>query len=491
MFVAIYLRLSKDEQQLGVEEVLSNHRLALTRIADSNGWKYDIYEEVSSGVNTEREEINLLLQRIDDYSAVLCMDVDRLSRDNSFAEQIKKQLILHGVKLITPQGEYDFDNENSDMLYSFQSMFANFEYKQIRKRLSRGKFMEASKGLWVMNNVPLGFKKNQETKKLEVNEEEAHIIRYIFDKTLEGFSINRISRDVYDFGWRSRRGKILSTSHLSNIRQNPTYYGVVRYERKNEIGKVLESCFIENAHEALIPKQRWLEAQKIIKNNSNKKFTTRGKISRALQGLIYCGCCGHKRYICRDATGKDYIKACGFKVQIRCNDAGYRYLPIEEAVFKWVKEYIPELKEELSGLKNQDTGKVEKVLFNQLKDVEVQLAKRATKRKNFTNMRAEGEITKAEFEEVRGELEEEVTQLNQQKELLELKLENVTNNDEQIMTIEKRIETLENLEKLSPEEVNAFLRQFIKKVVFSRNIEGNPNTTGREEIAPTVEIIPL
>ncbi|MEH7464539.1 recombinase family protein [Bacillus thuringiensis] len=491
MFVAIYLRLSKDEQQLGVEEVLSNHRLALTRIAESNNWRYDIYEEVSSGVNNEREQMNLLLQRIDDYSAVLCMDIDRLSRDSSFAEHIKKQLILNGVKLITPAGEYDFDNENSDMLYSFQSMFANFEYKQIRKRLSRGKFMEASKGFWVMNNVPLGYKKNPETKRLEVNEEEAHIIRYIFDKTIEGYSMNRISRDIYDFGWRSRRGKILSTSHLAAVRRNPTYYGVVRYERKNEIGKVLESCFVENAHEPLIPKQKWLEAQALIQNNSNSQFTTRGKINRALQGMIYCGCCGLKRYVCRDTTGADYIKACGAKVEVRCNDAGYKYLPVEEAVFQSVKQWLPDLKDELFNVRNLDTEKVEKELLIHIKEVDAQLTKRATKRKNFTNMRAEGEITKAEFEEVRRELEEEVTQLNQQKELLELKLENITNNGEQIEILKKKIKILENLENLSPEEVNAFLRQFIKKIIFSRNIQGSPNTTGREGIEPTIKIIPL
>lgn len=47
--VAIYLRKSRDENG-DIDDVLWKHRTRLVEYAESNGWRYDIYEEkVMSG----------------------------------------------------------------------------------------------------------------------------------------------------------------------------------------------------------------------------------------------------------------------------------------------------------------------------------------------------------------------------------------------------------------------------------------------------------
>ena len=55
---AIYLRLSRNEEQLNINEVLANHRQALIKLAEQHKLKFDMYQEISSGISTERLQLN-------------------------------------------------------------------------------------------------------------------------------------------------------------------------------------------------------------------------------------------------------------------------------------------------------------------------------------------------------------------------------------------------------------------------------------------------
>ncbi|PDX99377.1 resolvase [Bacillus pseudomycoides] len=484
---AIYLRLSRNEEQLNIDEILLNHRNALTKLSKQHKLTYDIYQEISSGVNTERPQLNLLLSRLDDYDALLVMDIDRISRDNAHAEEIKKMLIVHDIKILTPQGAIDLSQESNEMLFSFQAMMANFEYKQIRKRLGRGRLAAAEQGKWTMSNrVPLGYKKNEE-KRLEVVEDEAKIIRFIFQKTLERVSANEIAKQLDILGWRSRQGKVLTSAHISNMRKNVVYYGVVKACRKVN-GRVVDDVFVENAHEPIVSKQMFLEVQKILEENANGNFFNKLKATRKLQNLIYCNCCKRKRYIQCDGNGVDYIKSCIYKVDNnKCRDRGYKYEPIEQFVLQKVKEKKPAFEQELQMLKSLDTTEVEKKLSMQRESLEKQINRFNKRQRNLKEMRMDGEITKAEFYEMRDENEEQIKQVKQQMELIDIKLENLSNTDEEQARLQDAIKKLDKLEELKAESCNTFLKKFIKKIWFSSNTEANHDTTRPREDA-TVEI---
>ncbi|YAR63665.1 recombinase family protein [Bacillus cytotoxicus] len=195
------------------------------------------------------------------------------------------------------------------------------------------------------NRVPLGYKKNEE-KRLEVVEEEAKIIRFIFQKTLERVSANEIAKQLDILGWRSRQGKVLTSAHISNMRRNVVYYGVVKACRKVN-GRVVDKVFVENAHEPIVSKQIFLRFKKILEENSTGNFFNKRKVTRKLQNLIYCNCCGRKRYIQFDGNGVDYIKSCIYKVDNnKCRDRGYKYEPIEQFVLQKVKEKKPDFEQD-------------------------------------------------------------------------------------------------------------------------------------------------
>jgi site-specific DNA recombinase len=484
---AIYLRLSRNEEQLDIGEILTNHRNALTKLANQHKLSYDIYQEISSGVNTDRPQLNLLLKNLDEYDYLLVMDIDRISRDNAYAEQIKTLLIANDIKILTPQGAIDLTQESNEMLFSFQAMMANFEYKQIRKRLGRGRLAAAEQGRWTMSNkVPLGYAKD-ESQKLVIVDEEAKIIRYIFQKTLERESANEIAKQLDTLGWRSRSGKVLTTSHISSARRNVVYYGVVQACRRVN-GRVVDKVFVENAHEPIISKQQWLEVQRILEENTTGNFFNKRKATRRLQNLIYCNCCGRKRYIQTDGNDTDFIKSCAYKISNNpCKDRGHKYLPVEDYVMKKVKEKEEDFKKALEKLKTLDTTDEENKLTNQKDSLKKQLERLEKRQRNLKIMRMDGEISKSEFLEMNEENDTQIKKVKQQFELIQIQFDNLKNTGEEQHRLEQNIQTLRNIDTLDPEDCNTFLKTFIKKIWFATNTKANHNTKN-EASEITIEI---
>ncbi|KKK37215.1 resolvase [Mesobacillus campisalis] len=483
---AIYLRLSRNEEQLNIDEILGNHRSALIKLATQNKLTYDVYQEISSGVNNVRPQLNLLLNKLVEYDYLLVMDIDRISRDNAYAEQIKTMLIAHDIKILTPQGAIDLTQESNEMLFSFQAMMANFEYKQIRKRLGRGRLAAAEQGKWVMSNkAPLGYKKG-ENQRLVIVEDEAKIIRHIFQRTIERVSANEIAKELDTYGWRSRSGKILTTSHISSIRKNVVYYGVVQACRRVN-GRVVDEVFVEDAHLPIVSKQTFLEVQKILAENKSGSYFNKKKATRRLQNLLYCSCCGRKRYIQTDGE-TDFIKSCSYKISNNtCKDRGHKYLPVEEFVLQKVKQKKPDFEVALEKLKNLDTSNEQHKLSTQKESLIKQMGKLDNRQKNLKIMRMDGEITKAEFLELSKENDNKIKNFIQQMDLINIQLENLNNTEEEQKRIVNCLETLSRIDQLQPEDCNTFLKTFIKKIFFSTNSTADHNTR-REALHVTIEI---
>jgi site-specific DNA recombinase len=483
---AMYLRLSRNEEQLDIEEVLTSHKNALTKLANQHNLTFDMYQEISSGVNIDRAELNKLLSKLDEYDYLLVMDIDRISRESAYTEQIKQLLLMNDVKILTPSGSIDLSQETNEMMFSMQAIFANFEYKQIRKRLGRGRLAAAEQGRWVMSNqVPLGYKKNEE-QRLEVVPEEAKIIRFIFEKTVERMSSNEIAKQLDVLGWRSRSGKVLTTSHISSIRRNVVYRGIIHASRRTN-GRVVDEVWVEDAHEPIITRQQWLEVEKLLEDNKDKKFFNKKKATRRLQNLLYCYNCTRKRYLQTDGK-QDYIKSCSYKVSNNtCKDRGAKYEEVEKFVLQKIKAKKPEFEEALSKLKSLDTSEVEERLIEERKSLLKQIDRFENRLKNLKEMRMDGEISKSEFIELRDANEEQIKKMLRQIELIDIQIEDVNNTEEEEERLEYTISMLDRLDELPAEECNTFLKTFIEKIWFCSNSEVNHNTT-QERKEATIKV---
>lgn len=135
MNVAIYLRLSRDEENKGIDSILANHREKLIQFCQKNNWKYEIFQEIASSRTIElREQLVDMLEHVkqNHYDAVVVMDVDRLSRNEFDAPQIFKILSDSNTAIVTPGKTYDWLKDEDNLLLGIQSLVAAQEYKQIK-----------------------------------------------------------------------------------------------------------------------------------------------------------------------------------------------------------------------------------------------------------------------------------------------------------------------------------------------------------------------
>ena len=162
MDAAQYLRKSRGEEGMDTDEVLARHRQALAEYAAQHGIHIvETYREVVSGGSLyARPEMLRLLQDVEEgkYDAVLCMDLDRLSRGNMRDQGLILDTFKDtGTLIVTPEKTYDLSDEMDDELAEFKTFFSRREYKMIRKRLRRGLAQSIQAGCYV-SNAPYGYK---------------------------------------------------------------------------------------------------------------------------------------------------------------------------------------------------------------------------------------------------------------------------------------------------------------------------------------------
>lgn len=142
--VAIYLRKSRAEELSDtVEDTLRRHKEILLEFAEKNDLQVTkIFEEVVSGDSLyARPQMLCLLSEIEksSYTAVLCMDIDRLGR-GAMSEQgiILETFKANKTKIITPRKIYDLCDEIDEEYTEFETFMARRELKLIKRRMQRG-----------------------------------------------------------------------------------------------------------------------------------------------------------------------------------------------------------------------------------------------------------------------------------------------------------------------------------------------------------------
>jgi site-specific DNA recombinase len=114
----------------------------------------------------------------------LFMDLDRLSRNEYDASDIKRILHETGTLIVTPTRTYDLQNDDDSLLVGIGGLIATMEYKAIHRRMRRGKRYLQTLGCFTDGRPPLGYSRDSKTKKLVPNDR-AECVRFIFDSIFQ------------------------------------------------------------------------------------------------------------------------------------------------------------------------------------------------------------------------------------------------------------------------------------------------------------------
>lgn len=404
----LYLRVSTEMQIDGYS--LEAQKNCLKKFAEREELVIaGVYEDAGkSGKSIEgRPAFRRMLSDIESGAGIDYVMVYKLSRFGRNAADILNSLELlqtYDVNLICIEEGIDSSQTSGKLLISVLSAVAEIERENILEQTMNGRREKARQGKWNGGPAPYGYMFKDEI--LSINEEEAEIVRTIYDKyvnTRLGYSgiakyfnlqgIRKTPRKESDI-------EEFSAHFIQLLIDNPVYCGKIAYGRrskervkgkKNEykLVKQKEYCLVDGQHEGIISEELWQKAQEKRLATGIKYSSKLGKErAHLLTGIIKCPKCGCGMYanrVCwtkKDGTYKEVMYySCSRNKQSRGRHCDYsanlKKTDIEPLVVEVIKklvqdeEFAVEIKRRIGV--QVDTDKIDTELFNyenKLKEVE-------------------------------------------------------------------------------------------------------------------------
>ncbi len=369
---ALYERLSRDDALDGDSNSIINQRIILEQYARDHGYLNIVHydeDDGYTGTNFDRPGFQRMLADIKagKISTVIVKDMSRLGRDylqvGMYTDVIFPEYDVRFIAVNDGVDSTKGDNEFAAIRNIFNEMYARDTSKKVIATLqSKGK-----SGDYTTSNPPFGFKKNPEDpKSWIVDKEAAAIVQKIYHLCIEGLGPTQIAN------WL-RENQVLSPTayqkkngipHNHKQQKNPYNWnaGMVisilerleylghkvnfRYKQKSYKTKKKiktdpsEWLIFENSHPAIISQEIFDTVQKL--RSETKRRPTRLGDMGLFSGIVRCGLCGSKMYLCRrnGQRDRDYYVCSGYrKSKNSCPEAKLiRGALLENLVLEELKE---------------------------------------------------------------------------------------------------------------------------------------------------------
>ena len=248
----------------------------------------------------------------DGVSYVLVFKLSRFGRNAADVLSSLQLMEDYGVHLICVEDGIDSSKDAGKLIISVLSAVAEIERENILVQTMAGREQKARNGKWNGGFAPYGYR--LENGNLEIAEDEAEVIRLIYDRYLhtdEG--VRGVAKYLNDHGYQKKlrqNGTIpgFATSFIKGVLDNPVYMGKIAYGRRkmekrigtrNEMHVVAQSEFpvYEGEHEALVSENDWnLVREKRAKTGHRREKIRDPEHAHILSGLLKCPGCGKSLY---------------------------------------------------------------------------------------------------------------------------------------------------------------------------------------------------
>ena len=370
--VGLYIRLSReDENKTDVSESITNQKsLLLQYVKENNLRVYDIYiDDGYSGTTFDRPGFNRLINDIENklVNMVITKDMSRLGRDYiKTGYYLEKYFPEHNIRYIAITDNIDtyLNNSNNDIA-PFKAIMNDYYAKDISKKIKSSLRAKQKEGKWVGSRCPYGYDKDINNKNhLVINEEQAKIVRYIFDLSLNGLTCFKIANKLtleniktpaqyYNFNWKNNYNMNMGKWHPKTIKDiliNRLYTGDLVQNRRSKVNykikkvvynKECDYIVVPNTHEAIIDKELFDRVQSLIPKNVGRNEKRENHL---LDGLLYCGECNHRISVSprRKIDNRCYTVCNYYRTYLKqkvCTMHSNNYDILEDKILELLKEY--------------------------------------------------------------------------------------------------------------------------------------------------------
>ena len=333
--VALYIRLSKEDESEGPSQSVTNQKSLLDEFVQKHRLQvYDTYiDDGWSGTNFDRPDFQRMIGDIEakKVNMVITKDLSRLGRDYIMTgHYMERYFPEHRVRYISLLDGIDTGVESSaNDITPFRAIMNDMYAKDISKKIKSVKRDKQRKGQFIGGKPVYGYKMHPtEKNKIIIDEEVAPIVRRIFAMALDGVSCRQIAATLNEegvltpatyCGWNmGRKGLyagLWSSERISNMLQNETYIGNMVQGRQVKISYKSKKCLhqdrnnwvvVEDTHEPLIDAESFRKVRMLV---NSRKRTRSHTYDFLLKGMIFCHECGYPLAVLnrKNAAGEDVL----------------------------------------------------------------------------------------------------------------------------------------------------------------------------------------
>ena len=323
--VGMYVRLSRDDERAGESLSIENQKAILSEYIETQGWTlHDIYvDDGISGTTFERPGVQRLLEDAKQgvINTILVKDMSRFGRNYIMVGQYLDYVFpTFGIRFVALSDNIDTENRDTpamDMM-PITNVFNEWWAATTSKKLRAVRIKNAKEGKNGMSHAPYGYiLGTNEKRTLQINPETAPIVRRIFEMRASGMTPRKIADVLNAEKVLTPNDYRIATTGINGVR-NPSHLWhttVLRTLLSNQayIGNLVqhksttisyknhkwqrrpeeEWIVVENAHEAIIPRDLWDKVKEVEQAVGHGKHTARG-FMHPLSGLMLCADCGAK-----------------------------------------------------------------------------------------------------------------------------------------------------------------------------------------------------
>lgn len=499
--VAPYARVSTDS-----EEQLNSYKSQVMYYTDlvkkRKDWVLvDIYaDEAITGTQvTKRENFQRMINDCMDgkIDMIITKSISRFARNTLDTLKYVRMLKERNIAVFFEDENINTLTMDGELLLVILSSVAQQEVENISANVKKGLKMKMKRGELVGFQSCLGYDYNPNDKSISINEAEADIVRYIFNRYIEGVGAYVIAKELTSLGYKTKNGNtewhdtavlgiIKNEKYKGDVLQGKTFtVDPISKRRLDNYGEE-DQFYIKNHHEPIISEEIFEKAQAILDRRGAKRRGVekgkREKYSRqyAFSSKLECAFCGSNLSRRNWHSGSNHEKV--IWQCVTATKKGKKYCPPSKAIEEKILEsaFVESYKllcQNNSDVLDELIERMESVLSKndfqkQLVRVENEIHAIEQKRNRLVDMRLEETIDKATYEKKYSELESILEGLLTEREQLEQSSREEINLEKRIAHFRKVLENNEILKTFD----RCVFESIVEKVIIGEIDEnGNAN----------------
>ena len=245
----------------------------------AEGWVLvpDHYDDGGvSGGTLERPALKRLIADIEfgKVDVVVVYKIDRLSRSLMDFAKLVEVFDRRNVTFVSITQSFNTTTSMGRLTLNILLSFAQFEREVIGERIRDKVAASRARGMWMGGSVPLGYR--VENRKLLIREDEAAIVRLVFQRFAKVRSATIVARQLREEGVKTRRGNPVDKGVLYKLINNRVYLGEAVHKGKSYPGE----------HQAIIDQKLWDDVHAGLGKSPRATYPGR-EHAALLRGIIF------------------------------------------------------------------------------------------------------------------------------------------------------------------------------------------------------------